>query len=194
MTGEHSMEDDTGSSGAPENDDTESRLYPLSPKTMTTLFYLGLFGWAAVMLVIALDWNWQDKLFPLFFATTALILITLYLILMHAGDRLQRFLPDTSETGSDEMEFDETGDAETRTGSLRERYEIIMIGWAITLPIALYVIGFLYTIPLYTVGFIWYFNRDLRTAILTAAIATVLVYGLFVEILGIRLPSGILFG
>lgn len=161
---------------------------------MTTLFYLGLFAWAAVMLVVAFDWNWQDKLFPLFFATSALILIALYLILMHAGDRLQRFLPDTAETGSDEMEFDETGDVETRTGSLRERYEIIMIGWAIALPIALYVVGFLYTIPLYTVAFIWYFNRDLRTAILTAVVATALVYGLFVEILGIRLPGGLLFG
>lgn len=194
MTGEQAVEDDAGPNAVAESDDAESRLYPLSPETMTTLFYLGLFVWAAVMLVVAFDWNWQDKLFPLFFATTALILITLYLLLMHAGNRLQRFLPDTSETGSDEMEFDETGDAETRTGSLRERYEIIMIGWAIALPIALYVIGFLYTIPLYTVGFIWYFNRDLRTAVLTAAVATALVYGLFVEILGIRLPSGILFG
>lgn len=194
MTGEQAVEDDAGPNAVAESDDAESRLYPLSPETMTTLFYLGLFAWAAVMLVTAFDWNWQDKLFPLFFATTALILIALYLILMHAGDRFRRFLPDAAEIGSDEMEFDETGDAETRTGSLRERYEIIMIGWAITLPIALYVIGFLYTIPLYTLGFIWYFNRDLRTAVLTAAVATVLVYGLFVEILGIRLPSGLLFG
>lgn len=194
MTGERATEDATGSSGTAESDDAESRLYPFSPKMMTTLFYLGLFAWAAIMLVVAFDWNWQDKLFPLFFATSALILIALYLILMHAGDRLQRFLPDTAETGSDEMEFDETGDVETRTGSLRERYEIIMIGWAIALPIALYVVGFLYTIPLYTVAFIWYFNRDLRTAILTAVVATALVYGLFVEILGIRLPGGLLFG
>lgn len=195
MTGEQPTADGDGTSGstsAAGGDDSESRLYPLSPTTMTTLFYLGLFAWAAIMLVVALNWDWQDKLFPLVFSSIALFLIALYLILLYAGDRIQQFLPDTSETGSDEMNFGEVGDTEPRTGRERERYELIMITWVITLPIALYVIGFLYTIPLYTVGFIWYFTRDLRTAILSAAVATVMVYGLFVQILGIRLPTGFL--
>lgn len=192
MTGEQPTEDDPAlEESAP--DASESRLYPLSPVTMNTLFYLGLFIWAGIMLMSALDWGWQDKLFPLVFAGAALLLIVIHLVVLHFGDQLQQFLPDTAETGSDQMGFDETGGTKARTGRVRERYELLMIVWVITLPISLYVIGFLYTIPLYTIAFIWYFNRDPRTAILAAIVATVVVYGLFIEILAIRLPSGILF-
>jgi hypothetical protein len=161
---------------------------------MNTLFYLGLFIWAGIMLLSALDWGWQDKLFPLTFTGAALLLIVIHLVVLHFGDRIQQFLPDTAETGSDQMKFDETGETEARTGRVRERYELITIAWVIALPICLYVIGFLYTIPLYTVAFIWYFNKDPRTAIIAAIVATMVVYGLFIEILGIRLPSGLLFG
>lgn len=193
MTGDQTMENDVALEGST-TESSESRLYPLSPKVMTTLFYLGLFAWATVMLILAFGWNWQDKLFPLFFTGIALILILVHLFVMYFGDWIQRIMPDTSETGTDEMEFDESEDTESRTGKFRERYELIMIGWVIILLLSLYVIGFLYTIPLYTFGFIWYFNRDLRTAVITALIATVLIYGLFVQILGIRLPTGLLFG
>lgn len=193
MTGERPTEGEPAVEGSTP-DSEESRLYPLSPVTMNTLFYLGLFAWAGVMLIRALDWGWQDKLFPLAFTGAALLLITVHLVVLHFGDRIQRLLPDTAETGSDQMRFEETGDTKARTGSTRERYELVMLAWVITLPISLYVIGFLYTIPLYTIAFIWYFNRDLRTAVLAAIVATVVVYGLFIEILGIRLPSGLLFG
>lgn len=192
MTGERPTEGEPAVEGSAP-DSSESRLYPLSPVTMNTLFYLGLFVWAGIMLVFALDWGWQDRLFPLVFTGAALLLIAIHLVVLHFGDRIQRFLPDTAETGSDQMRFDETGETEARTGSTRERYELVMLVWVISLPISLYVIGFLSTIPLYTIAFIWYFNRDLRTAVLAAIVATVVVYGLFIEILGIRLPSGLLF-
>lgn len=174
-------------------DDPESRLYPFSPTTMTTLFYLALFVWAAVMMALARDWSWEDRLFPMVFTGIALVLIAAQLTVLHFGDRLERFVPDTAETGSDEMEIQEDGD-EGRVGRVRERYELIMIGWAVALPLSLYVIGFLYAIPLYTFAFVWYFNRNLRTAALAAALATALVYGLFAQVLGIRLPTGVLFG
>lgn len=191
MSNESPIEDGAGTTST--GSDDESRLYPLGPKTMTTLFYLGLFAWAAVMLAVSLGWNWQDKLFPLVFSSLALLLIAMNLILLYWGEQVREFLPDTAQTGSGEMRFEDTDDTESRTGSTRERYELLMIGWVITLPAALYVIGFLYTIPLYTVGFIWFFTRDLRTAVLAAAVATAMVYGLFVQVLGIRLPAG-LFG
>jgi hypothetical protein len=189
MNGNRPIEDG-GTTDVTANDEDDSRLYPLSARTMTTLFYLGLFAWAAVMLIVSLEWNWQDKLFPLLFSGFALLLIVVNLVLLYEGDRVKQFLPSTAETGSDEMRFEETGDTNPRTGSTRERYELLMIVWVITLPLALYVIGFLYTIPLYTIGFIWFFTRDLRTAVLAAAVATAMVYGLFVQVLGIRLPTG----
>jgi xanthine/uracil permease len=161
---------------------------------MSALFYIGLLLWAVVMLVLALDWGWQDRLFPVFFTGVAIVLIIIHLILVYFDEQLKQILPDTAETGSDQMDFDVGEDAEARTGEERERYELIMVAWASLLPIALYIIGFLYTIPLYTTAFVYYFNRDPRTAILTALVATLVVYGLFIQILGIRLPSGILFG
>lgn len=193
MTGEKQSENGAAL-GESTSEESESRLYPLSSVTMNTLFYVGLFAWAGIMLVSALEWGWQDKLFPLTFTGIALLLIVIHLIVLHFGDRLRQFLPDTAETGSDQLGFDETGETEARTGRVRERYELIMIVWVIALPVCLYVIGFLYTIPLYTAAFIWYFNEDPRTATMAAIVATAVVYGLFIEILGIRLPSGLLFG
>lgn len=184
----------TVSSQESSTDTTQSRLYPVSPVTMSTLFYIGLLLWAGLMLALAFNWGWQDKLFPVFFTSTAIVLIIIHLILVYFGGQLKRILPDTAETGSDQMEFDVGEDTEARTGEARERYELIMIAWSAMLPIALYIIGFLYTIPLYTAAFVYYFNRDPRTALLTALVATLVVYGLFIQILGIRLPTGILFG
>ena len=121
-----------------EDPSTGSRLYPLSPVTMSALFYIGLLLWAVVMLVLALDWGWQDRLFPVFFTGVAIVLIIIHLILVYFDEQLKQILPDTAETGSDQMDFDVGEDAEARTGEERERYELIMVAWASLLPIEIH--------------------------------------------------------
>lgn len=184
-----------GESAAQEATTAESatRLYPLDPRWMTTLFYVGLLAWAIVLLIPSLEWSWQNRLFPMIFTILAIVLACVQLFLLHFEDRLRWLIPETSETGSDEMNIEQNIDAEGRSGRERERYELVMIGWVLVLPALLEVIGFLFAIPIYTFAFIWYFLRDVRTAVLTSALATAFVYLLFVRVLGIRLPEGILF-
>lgn len=175
-------------------DTASTRLYPLGSDWMTTLFYGGLLAWALILFAIAWDWSWGDKLFPLVFTGLASVLIVVQLTLIHFGDRLQWLVPDTSETGTSEISMDAGSDTEGRVGRERERYELIMIAWVLALPAMLQVIGFLSTIPVYTFVFIVYFIRNVRTAVLASALATGLVYLLFVRVLGIRLPEGLIFG
>lgn len=170
------------------------RLYPLSPRWMTTLFYLILFAWTAGLFYLATDWSFQNKLFPLGFTALVMLLVVAVLLLLHAPDLADLVVPDTPETGAGGTLMEEaTSGSGERTGREREYHELNVIGWVISLPLLFYVIGFLPTLPLYTFAFIWYYRKDGRTAVVASALVTAIVYGLFVIVLGVRLPNGVLF-
>lgn len=90
----------------------------------------------------------------------------------------------------------DTSDAKTEeptNSRAKDKQQLIAIGWSIGFILAIYLIGFVFAVPLF---FLAYFltqkQRKWKTAIVSAVVMWALTWGLFEQLLSIHFPPGVL--
>jgi hypothetical protein len=73
----------------------------------------------------------------------------------------------------------------------RHKSEIGITLWTISLPIAVYLLGFAYSLPTYVFVFILYYLRDLKKAIIGTVAFTAFSYVVFLVLLNLRMYHGV---
>lgn len=166
---------------------TEERLIPISSTWLQTTFYLLLLVWAIYLLLQARNWSSQDQLFPTLLGVLIVILIPLQLLKMHVRS-VREFLESEEESSS----VASAGRKTDRSNREQEIHALIVIGWTTFLFLISYIIGFVYSIPLFVFLFVTYYLRDLKIAAVTSFVFSLCLYLLFVEVLNLRMWQGIL--
>lgn len=179
---------------------TEEGLFPLKSKWFRTIFYGAFLGWILYLLGTSMDWQWDNRLFPVIAGSLGIVLIVLQLANIHFPAFFERLAPEDSPGGGSRLSKDVEGvtaemDDEAENGRsrrTRERYELYMVAWILALPILMYFFGMALTIPLYVIAFTWFFLRDMKTAILVSLVLSVFLYFLFIVLLEVQLWEGTL--
>lgn len=160
-----------------------------------TLFYVFVLGWFVLLVLEAREWGHQDRLLPMVALIAGIVLTTLHLLYLHVPF-VESVLPESDSTmGVSPEEVGEeknTTADETETERNGVSYLYILL-WVLLLPIALYLIGFYLTIPLYVFTFVYFYRRQVIQSIIVSAFTTAFVYGLFEYVLTVRTWDGILF-
>lgn len=185
-------------------DESVAGLFSIENKWFQMAFYAVLLAWIGYLLWTAQQWNWTDKLLPFLIAIPAVILIVIKLIDISFPGVVARFRPGNSaseshtsdeETPSSEVEqqyADSQGDASERPKRVREKYELLMIGWVIALPVLIYYLGFTVAVPLYLFSFGVFFTGRIKLSLLISLGFSALLFTFFVSILGVQPWSGVL--
>lgn len=173
---------------APKRSSTEKEdsFYPVSSETFLTVFYVSLVGWTVWLLFRASQWDWDDRVFPYLVGIPLCLLAVSKLLKLH----FQPSLPLPSTDSEEESSKVETSDGLARPRALKQRYELIMLVWVVAFPVATYYLGFVLVVPVYLCTFIWYFQRDLKLALLVSIGGSLALYLLFVVLLGVSVWEG----
>ncbi|MFC6766105.1 tripartite tricarboxylate transporter TctB family protein [Natrinema soli] len=164
----------------------ERSLFPVDAKWFEAAFYGGVLVWIAWLLLQTRGWSFEDRLFP---CMAGLILMGLLIVQLGKAlfpGLIESVTPDLSD---EDPAFEIDTDRGDRSRYERQKYELLMIGWVIALPLLLNFVGFILTIPIYLFAFLLYFLRDTTKAAIISALTTAAIYVLFVVVLNIRFPS-----
>lgn len=136
---------------------------PFTIRQFRLAFYAAVAAYVAFLLVTALEFKFDDRLFPYLVGVPTILITLAHLVLLADPDLEDRLTP---ETGDEESIMPEAIDEEGvgRSAAGRQRYGLLMLAWVIVLPVLVYYLGFAYTLPPYVFAFIWFFRRDLRLA------------------------------
>jgi len=192
----HVADDNADSTTEP---DTGSIL-PLSYRTLAILAYLGLLIWLGYLLIETRTWRWEDRLFPRMVGTFALLLgiVLLGREILPATtlERLQtHYVRATSSGRSTELAEKFRVAQQVGVNRSQRDQEIVamaMIIVCISLPAFIYLFGFLLVIPVFLFAFDYAIARRLRRAALIAISMSMVLYVLFVVLLGAHLWEGII--
>lgn len=152
----------------------------LRRRTLLTLFFVAVFGYAVVA---AWDMPIQARLFPLSIGLLGLALLLLQLV------RELRPAAAAREEGS-AADIDFTAEEDSAEGRAKTRE---LFGWIFGFVFALWLIGFLIAIPLMILLFLL---RHRESALVTATLPLsvgLATWGLFDRLLNLPLPRGELF-
>lgn len=183
----------------PDSTGEEAGLFPVQDRWFSVLFYGALLVWTLLLMYWSLEWQWDNKLFPLAVGSIAILLLAIHLASLLFPASFERFAtvgkPDVADDEDDEIKKhlqEATSSASGRPKAEREKYELVMLGWVIVLPFLLYLAGFGLVIPIYTFAFGLYFLRDVKMSIFITVLITLFIWLLFVVILDVQLWQGTL--
>jgi hypothetical protein len=132
----------------------------------------------------------EDFLFPIVVGVPGMILILLKIMMIMKADSIERILPDEEDDSG--MFEDSTATSNRDSKAEKEKYELLMIGWIILLPVLMYVIGMGWALILYSFGFTWFFTRNIRISVIVTIVVIVSVWILFIEVLSLIIWTGLL--
>lgn len=171
----------------------------ISRQTLQIGFYVVVLSWVAVLVGFAADWqSRKDWLFPFMFGSLLLVLALLKIFVTLFGERLEEWLPSPPSDESVQPE-----DTPTMTERAEEQptesvdgttpREVVAIGWAAVLPVAIFIFGFVPALPIFLAAFLQYYLQNIRQAVIIAVVLTAAM-GLFEFVFGVQVWEGLLFG
>lgn len=176
-------------------------LFPIRPLWFKLGFFCFLLVWLSYLLYEATAWEgFEDYLFVYLLAPIIYVLLIYRAAVLLAPDRLRQmidrleFLDRIQENRSVDETVSKTN-AEPhgrKSKAEEEKYAIYMILWVAALPVAIFLFGMAWTLPVYIFGFTWFFTGSTRKATLVTVVAVVFIYVLFIEILNVLLWTGYL--
>lgn len=171
-------------------------------RDLRTLFYSALFIWSLYLLYELTTWDqFEDWSVPLIVMIPLLILLSLRILELLKVQVIQDILPEEEEQSLQDLTADTDDDAEPGGGddpadeSASEdqgNSEYVVVGSVIALTIAVYLFGFMISLPLFVFLFILYLD-DWKGALVTTVIFSIVVYILFIVILNAFIWPGIFF-
>lgn len=142
------------------------------------LFYLCSLVWVLFLIDTSLEWtDTRDRLLPLI--TTSFLLI----LLMIQASRHSFYLIDSNNVS---LIF------QNDIFSGRKRNPLIISGTVILLVITIYYIGIILSMVIYIFIMISYLTENIRKAITTSVLSTIIIVAIFEYLLGTRLWTGVL--
>lgn len=152
---------------------------PFTIRQFRLAFYAVVAAYVGFLLVTALEFKFDDRLFPYLVGVPTLLITLGHIVMLAYPDLEDRLTPD--EDGDDSVlpgaiDEEDVG----RSAAERQRYGLLMLAWVVVLPVLVYYLGFAYTLPPYVFAFIWFFRRDLRLAAITTVGFSLGAYLLFI--------------
>jgi hypothetical protein len=169
--------------------DIEGRRYEL-------LLYGLLLVWVCWMMITARGWSWDDKLIPLFAGIPTIVFILAKLLVIvspetYAGlsDIGGSSAESEAEDGSsieDAYQSIRESDEGTRPRTEQYSYAIRMVGWAMALPLLMYLIGFANALLLFVFAFGLRFFNSIRDTVVVTVVFSAVMYLFFWQIIGLN--------
>lgn len=166
---------------------------PVGETELKLLFYGALLIYVVSHLVLARDWSWENKLFPFLVGIPMIALIVINMVLIKYPSLRERFTDADKPTNKiTEALSSSTDESETVIErAARHRAELGIVLWTISLPIAVYLLGFAYSLPPYVFVFILYYLQDLKKAVVGTVVFTAFSYVVFLVLLNLRVYHGV---
>jgi hypothetical protein len=155
------------------------------------LFFGLILLYVALLVVEALGYSSDPRLFPLVVGVPLLVLIAGQIVLLVFRDQLGIESVDLFESI---QELEGSDDKHDMDPVERTRREFEMVVWSLISFGVIWLFGHLIALVIFVFGFIYVYERDLKRALLATAVTFGFVYLLFVYILGASLWSGMLGG
>jgi predicted cobalt transporter CbtA len=150
-------------------------------KFILALFFLVIF---VVLTLISLTYSHKARRLPLIVAIPGIALSAVQVL------KERKLLQATKKVESVETHDSETPATEAPHA---KKKLLVMIGWMVLLVGMIWIIGFLLTIPIYTILYMRSMKESWRLSILFAAAGFAILYFLFVVGLNMELYPGLLF-
>lgn len=167
-------------------------LFGVPPIGLKIGFYLFLLIWMGYIVSEASTYSRiENYFFPILIGVPVIMLIMIQFVIIKYPWIIDRVKPDQPGKDSDMFEAVEDLTESPRTKVQEYKYEIVMIGWVILLPVMSYYLGMGFTTLIYTFSLTLYLTRDLRTSVLVTAAVVMFVWILFIEILGMIIWDGV---
>lgn len=163
----------------------EKELFSIDSRWFELVFYSSIFVWIAWLVLQTRGWAFEDRLFPRMLGITLVLLLVVQIMRVLFPERIASLKPHIRK----ESTFEIDGNSGDRPKYERQKYELLMIAWVISLPLLLQYIGFLLTVPLYLFAFLVYFLRDLSLSAIITTVTSVVIYLLFVVVLNMQFPA-----
>lgn len=160
------------------SDAEDSGLFDVRYETMETLFHLAIWLWSLYLLFEAWGWDRRDRLVPLI----AISLLTCLVILRFGQLWTPHLLPD--RPSSDEFNID-IGTASNRSKREQHVHILYMLFWIVFVTVLIFFVGYFNALVVFIMGFVYFFSRDLRKAVLMTVVTYLVNYVLFIIILDI---------
>lgn len=169
-------------------------LFPISPGTGVYRigFYIATLAYVSYLLFTAMDFSPDNRIFPYIIGIPTVALILLQIVLIRYPVIEYRVSMDDDADGVKQMLEDAKESDTGRSRAERQKYEVLMIGWVITLPIMIYYLGLAIALPIYIFAFGWHFTRDVKLALFMSLGFSFSAYLLFIVILGLIPWQGVL--
>ena len=151
-------------------------------------FFLLVLGYISLMMWDARTYGPTVRLFPVLIGIPLIALLIVQIVYPMLPDRLQVSASGLVERATDQGKGPEV--ELTLKRSVRMPREAGMILWVLILYIIMYFFGILAGLTLFVFAFIYYYERDIKLALGVMFLNLILSYGLFVQILQIRLFPG----
>jgi predicted cobalt transporter CbtA len=145
------------------------------------LFFLAFF---VVLTLISMTYSFKARRLPLIVAIPGIALSAVQVL------KERKRLQTTKEVESVETHDSETPDTEAPHA---KKNLLVMMGWMVLLVVMIWIVGFLVTIPVYTLLFMKSMKESWRLSIFFAAAGFAILYFLFVVGLNMELYPGLLF-
>ena len=185
---------------------TEEQLLPIQGEHLAALFYLALLGWFGYIVWVARTYDPADRLF-LYIVLPPTVLLTVYQLIkiflpgahqkitdkfMIGLVRINPFDSSSSEGKSKEELQAKMANAmdSDRPDKIRQTYELQTAASVVLLGVLVYLIGFIYALPLYVFAFVLYYDQSVRSALVVTVGFSLLMYVLFLELLNVVLWDG----
>lgn len=173
------------------------RVAAVEDRYWETMLFLLLLLYTVLLLVDAQTYTPSGRLFPVLIGSLLVVLTIAKIVLLLFADRFElggaglfeRFAEDLL---AQESEGEDAGsDAAGRTWH-RYRREFEMIGWVFILLVLLLLLGFQLTIFVFLPAFVYRYERSWKRAIGATVITWLGTYLIFIRLLTVPLPGGLL--
>lgn len=155
---------------------------PFTIRQFRVAFYLVVASYVGYLLATALEFQFDDRLFPYLVGVPTILIAVAHAVLLAFPSLESRVTPDVEDSESLlSRRLDESDVGRSAAG--RQKYGLLMLAWVVALPVLVFYLGFAYVLPPFVFAFVWFFRRDLRLAAVTAAGFSVGAYLLFIVVL-----------
>lgn len=163
-------------------------LTEIDTRYLKATFFAVIFSYTLLLVLEALGYSSDARLFPLVVGGPLLGLTALKLLQLLFEDRFRMDVTDLIDIG----DMDAVADEENRDPALTYQRQFTMILWTAGVVALIWLFGHLIALAVFVFAFIYVYERSLRRAIVATALTYAFVHLLFIELLGASLWGGIL--
>ena len=164
--------------------------------TWKTIFFGVLFAYTAVLVFVSIGYTSAAGLFPLIIGLPLLGMLLVNMILIHNPTKYTSGSVGLFDNISDEALSEQVSDNDVEESDVATRVhrEITMTLWILGVLALIWLFGFLNAFLVFIFLFIYLHEGSLIRAGTVTVLSLIFIYALFIELLALPLPEGVLLG